>query len=122
MYALGTGSWRSIPRNSPFEQAHLSFGVFLNGNLHGLVPINSSESDTLISCFDVEDESFKPFSPPPSLLQRAWFGICNVLGVLDGCLCICDSTCSTNDGTINCFVDNEGIRGQGFLDEAVRFC
>ncbi|XP_073147834.1 F-box protein At2g23160-like [Henckelia pumila] len=94
VYTLGAAagtSWRSIARNSPFEQAHLSFGVFLNGNLHGLVR-KSCESDVSISCFDLEDESFKPFSAPPCPLQLVWFGSCDILGVLDDCLCICDTS------------------------------
>ncbi|XP_073148073.1 F-box protein At2g23160-like [Henckelia pumila] len=94
VYTLGAAagtSWRSIARNSPFEQAHLSFGVFLNGNLHGLVK-NSPESTFSISCFDLEDESFKPFSPPPYPIKLVWFGSCDILWVLDDCLCICDSS------------------------------
>ncbi|XP_075480301.1 F-box protein At2g23160-like [Primulina tabacum] len=90
IYTLGTGNWRSILRNSSFGHAHLSFGVFLNGNLHGLVQ-NSSDSAISISCFDLEDESFKPFSPPPYPLLLVWFACCDTLGVLDDCLCICDS-------------------------------
>ncbi|XP_073138576.1 F-box protein At3g07870-like [Henckelia pumila] len=93
VYTLGAAgtSWRSIARNSPFEQAHFSFGVFLNGNLHGLVR-KSCESTVSISCFDLEDESFKPFSPPPYPIKLVWFGNCDILGVLGDCLCICDSS------------------------------
>ncbi|XP_073147748.1 F-box protein CPR1-like [Henckelia pumila] len=97
IYTLGTGYWRSIPRNSPFGLSHLSFGVFLNGNLHGLVK-SSPESAISISCFDLEDESFKPFSPPPYPLRLVWFACCDTLGVLDDCLCICDSTSSIDEG------------------------
>ncbi|XP_073057364.1 F-box/kelch-repeat protein At3g06240-like [Primulina eburnea] len=90
IYTLGTGSWRSIPENSPFEHAHMCFGVFLNGNLHGLV-CNSSKSAMLVSCFDLEDESFEPFSPPSPLQITSYPGD-YILRVLDDCLCICEST------------------------------
>ncbi|XP_073148185.1 F-box protein At3g07870-like [Henckelia pumila] len=100
IYTLGTGRyWRSIHRNSPFGLSHLSFGVFLNGNLHGLVK-SSPESDISISCFDLEDESFKPFSPPPYPLRLVWFACRDALGVLDDCLCICDSTSSSDEGGV----------------------
>ncbi|KZV48896.1 F-box/kelch-repeat protein-like [Dorcoceras hygrometricum] len=97
VYTLGTGYWRRIPRNSPFGRAHLSFGVYLNGNLHGLVQ-DSSKSAISISCFDLEDESFKPFCPPPYPLRLVWFTCCDTLGVLDDCLCICDSTSLSGEG------------------------
>ncbi|XP_075482939.1 F-box/kelch-repeat protein At3g06240-like [Primulina tabacum] len=99
VYTLGAGSWRSTARNSPFDQAHLFFGVFLNGNLHGLVQ-NSSRSAISISCFDLEAESFEPFSPPPYPLKLVWFGGCDILGVLDDCLCICDSSSLRDEGGI----------------------
>ncbi|KZV51585.1 hypothetical protein F511_10538 [Dorcoceras hygrometricum] len=95
VYTLGTGSWRNIPKNSPFEHAHRCFGVFLNGNLHGLVR-GWSKSTISISCFDLEDESFKPFKPPYPLQTASYLGDC-IVCVLNDRLCICESTILCDD-------------------------
>ncbi|VFQ87249.1 unnamed protein product [Cuscuta campestris] len=63
VYTLGTGSWRSIEA----EGAQLYFndripGVFVNGNLHWFAW--NSLGSPLVSCFDLETETFSPFSLP----------------------------------------------------------
>ncbi|CAA3033251.1 F-box At3g07870-like, partial [Olea europaea subsp. europaea] len=61
VYTLGTGSWRGIG-GVPFAYNCRSVGQFFNGNLHWV--IEDLEGSELISCFDVEKETFQPFSSP----------------------------------------------------------
>ncbi|KAL2467653.1 F-box protein [Forsythia ovata] len=87
VYTLGTGSWRSIG-GVPFAYNCRSVGLFFNGNLHWV--IQDLEGSELISCFNVEKESFQPFPCPfPGERHK---GTLHSLGVLAGCLCLCDNT------------------------------
>ncbi|KAL8485732.1 hypothetical protein ACS0TY_027861 [Phlomoides rotata] len=84
VYTLGTGEWRSLGE-APFAYDSRSMGLFFKGNLHWL--IQDLEGPELISCFDLEKETFQPFPPPfpGRKLQGS-------LGVLKDCLCLCDNT------------------------------
>ncbi|XP_073130159.1 F-box protein CPR1-like [Henckelia pumila] len=85
IYTVGTRSWRLIHPGKPVGNSHSPFGLFLNGNLHGL---QEHAGDMLISCFDLETELYVPFPPPPQPLNSPPFG---TLGILDGCLCFVDN-------------------------------
>lgn len=84
VYTLGTGVWRSIG-GAPFAYDSRLIGLFFRGNIHWL--IQDLEGYDLISCFDLENEAFKPFPPP--FPGRKLLGS---LGVLRDCLCLCDNT------------------------------
>ncbi|KAI3464424.1 hypothetical protein Pfo_021087 [Paulownia fortunei] len=84
VYTLGTEAWRSIGE-APFAYDSRLIGLFFQGNLHWL--IQDLEGYELISCFDLENELFQPLPPP--FPGRKLLGS---LGVLDGCLCLCDNT------------------------------
>ncbi|KAL2467648.1 F-box/kelch-repeat protein [Forsythia ovata] len=88
VYSLGTGAWRNVG-GVPFAfEYYTYFGLFFNGNIHWL--IKDLEGSELISCFNLEKESFQPFPPPfPGENDKITF---YSLGVLEGCLCLCDST------------------------------
>ncbi|XP_057793477.1 F-box protein At3g07870-like [Salvia miltiorrhiza] len=84
VYTLGTAEWRGVG-DAPFAYDGRLIGQFFRGNLHWLVEdLNGQE---LISCFDLENESFHPFPPP--FPGRKLLGS---VGVLDDCLCLCDNT------------------------------
>ncbi|XP_022878786.1 F-box protein CPR30-like [Olea europaea var. sylvestris] len=87
VYTLGTGSWRSI-EGVLFAYNCRSVGLFFNGNLHWV--IEDLEGSELISCFDVEKESFQPF-PFPFPGERHKRAL-HSLGVVADCLCLCDNT------------------------------
>ncbi|CAA3031388.1 F-box At3g07870-like [Olea europaea subsp. europaea] len=87
VHTLGTNSWRDI-RDVPFGYSCRSVGPFFNGNLHWV--IQDLEGSELISCFDVQKESFHPF-PPPFPGERHKRSL-HSLGVVAGCLCLCDNT------------------------------
>ncbi|KAL2503494.1 F-box protein [Abeliophyllum distichum] len=87
VYTLGTGSWRGIG-GVPFAYNCRSVGLFFNGNLHWV--IQDLEGSELISCFNVEKESFQPFPFPfPGEQHKRTL---HSLGVVAGCLCLCDNT------------------------------
>lgn len=87
VYTLGTSSWRGIG-GVPFAYNCRSVGQFFNGNLHWV--IQDLAGSELISCFDVEKETFQPFPFPfPGELHSRTL---HSLGVITGCLCLCDNT------------------------------
>ncbi|XP_058210526.1 F-box protein At3g07870-like [Rhododendron vialii] len=87
IYTLGEGSWRSIGKISTIVHSH-SFNAFLNGSLHWL---SHALSEDFIYCFDFGSEQFRavpePFEFGP--VHRECSGYM-YLGVLQGCLSICD--------------------------------
>lgn len=106
VYTVGTRSWRNIQPGKPFGHIHSSFSLFLNGNLHGF---RNSENYTnmLISCFDLETESFKPFPPPPPPLDSPGFG---TLGILDDCLCYVDNSSEGADILVIWMMKEYGVK------------
>ncbi|KAL2503495.1 F-box protein CPR30 [Abeliophyllum distichum] len=87
VYTFGTGTWRGIG-GVPFAYNYHSHGLFFNGNLPWV--IQDLEGSELISCFDVEKESFQPSSFPfPGKRHKRTL---HNLGFLTGCLCLCDNT------------------------------
>ncbi|KAL8059796.1 hypothetical protein ABFX02_03G110100 [Erythranthe guttata] len=86
VYSLGKGSWRTIG-GAPFAYDSRSIGLFFEGRLHWLIQDLEAAHD-LISSFDLENEEFRPI-PPPFRPRRKLLGS---LGVLKGCLCLCDNT------------------------------
>lgn len=98
IYVLGTGSWRSLGKVPHTINVLMSFNTFVNGALHWHV----SEHDTpdFIRAFDFGSEQFRVV-PEPSLFFDQWekefvdsqaFIDSMHLGVLLGCLSICDFT------------------------------
>ncbi|XP_051139151.1 F-box protein At3g07870-like [Andrographis paniculata] len=85
VYTVGTGAWRTVVAATPFAYDSCCVGLFLRGNIHWLIKDLSGLE--LISCFDLERETFTPF-PPPFPARR----ILGSLGVLRGCLCLCDNS------------------------------
>lgn len=86
VYTLGTGEWRGVG-DAPLAYDSRLVGVFFRSNLHWLV--QDLNGDELISCFDLENETFQPF-PPPFPGKK----LLGSLGVLDDCLCLCDNASS----------------------------
>ncbi|XP_073147417.1 F-box protein CPR1-like [Henckelia pumila] len=103
VYTIGTRSWRSVETGPPFGHYHLSYSLFLNGNLHGFSQDYCGNTDMLISCFDLEAESFRPFPPPPPSRELRALG---TLGILEECLCFLDNS-SEFDGIIVIWVMKE---------------
>ncbi|KAL9173337.1 hypothetical protein ABFS82_03G106900 [Erythranthe guttata] len=87
VYTLGTGKWRRIPAGPKLGENTNSSGAFLNGCLHWFV--EDSKNPNLISCFDLETETFSTFPCPPSLSLYKRYQVVVALG---GYLWICDNT------------------------------
>ncbi|XP_012854989.1 PREDICTED: F-box/kelch-repeat protein At3g06240-like [Erythranthe guttata] len=83
--SLGKGKWRRIDPGPPLGKNKHSTGAFLNGCLHWFV--EDSKNSNLISCFDLETETFSTFSHPPVSMFKSY----EVLVALGDCLCICDN-------------------------------
>ncbi|GFP81337.1 F-box protein at3g07870 [Phtheirospermum japonicum] len=87
VYSFATRAWRNVIRGAPARFAYDSrmIGLFFQGNVHWL--IQDLEGFELISCFDLENEVFRPF-PGPFPGRR----VLASLGVLKGRLSLCDNT------------------------------
>ncbi|KAL7156008.1 hypothetical protein ABFS83_03G114000 [Erythranthe nasuta] len=85
VYTLGTRKWRRIDPGRDLGKNEHSTGAFLNGCLHWFV--EDFKDSNLISCFDLETETFSTFTHPP---LPAWKRF-QVLVVLGDYLCICDN-------------------------------
>ncbi|KAL9172090.1 hypothetical protein ABFS82_03G021500 [Erythranthe guttata] len=83
VYTLGTGKWRRIACGARLGRNNYLNGAFINGCLHWFL------QDYLISCFDLETETFSTFSQPPIPM---WRRHSQNLVALGDCLCICDNT------------------------------
>lgn len=91
IYTLGTGKWRSLG-HVPFEfsvchdcTSHF-YGIFVGGDLHWLI-CDPEDTDNLWGCsLDLEKEKFHltPYVPGGGI------GTLRNLGMLNGCLCICE--------------------------------
>ncbi|KAL4580325.1 hypothetical protein LXL04_016515 [Taraxacum kok-saghyz] len=85
IYTLGTGQWRSIG-HVPYRLTE-SYPPFLNGHAHWITCTKNYPKK--ICVFNFDNETFELFPSPPSIdkgqihLRR--------LGVLKGCLCVCDT-------------------------------
>lgn len=101
IYTVGTDSWRSLGkiRNAPFLLEPCD--SFVNGSRHWLgfsvlgkrLPRSSFMLDSsFINSFDYTNETFQSV-PPPRQLQGKYVKINHPIniGVLEDCLCICDS-------------------------------
>ncbi|KAK9284933.1 hypothetical protein L1049_024114 [Liquidambar formosana] len=88
IYTLGTDNWRAV-EGTFSSLGGLPSGAVLNGALHWVV--TDRRNSEFISCFDFEDEGFRSIVPPSQFgmhhkKRRKWMS----LGVLGGCLYICD--------------------------------
>ncbi|KAL7119960.1 hypothetical protein ACP275_02G094100 [Erythranthe tilingii] len=87
VYTLGTRKWRRIVDPGPqLGKNQHSNGAFINGRLHWFV--EDPALSRLISCFDLETETFSTFSYPPLSTRGRHF---QVLVALGDYLCICDN-------------------------------
>ncbi|KAH7842690.1 hypothetical protein Vadar_008082 [Vaccinium darrowii] len=87
IYTLGEGSWRSIG-TIPSNFENFSFNSFLNGAIHWL-DFGSGCPD-LINCFDFGSEQFRGVPEPSGLSSVKIFWTHMKVGVLQGCLSLCD--------------------------------
>lgn len=90
VYTLGTGTWRSLGQ-VPFGLGGCQNGVFLNGNLHWLAHDQHHIVSDMVCTFDLEKETSELTASVPLVHENEDF-IFRSLGVLGGCLCICDNT------------------------------
>ncbi|WOH01060.1 hypothetical protein DCAR_0520439 [Daucus carota subsp. sativus] len=94
VYTLGTRMWRNLG-HVPFFIDGYGNGICVGGNLHWLGcqqedQKESSESERLCT-FDLDRESFQ-ISAGPVVPQVDGYTTYRNLGVLGGCLCVCDNT------------------------------
>ncbi|KAL8459558.1 hypothetical protein ACS0TY_036887 [Phlomoides rotata] len=103
VYTIGTGLWRSVaPPPAQVTYTLRKSGIFVNGNLHWVT--HDSNATLYISCFDLETELFSTFSPPP-LIKNARPDL--ILTALEGSLCLCEYTHTSNDCTLNIWLMKE---------------
>lgn len=92
VYTLGEGQWRCLG-HVPFLVGGRQTGVSVNGNLHWLAyerdNVNSHE---LVCAFDMETESFQLNASAESAPLGDHEYYVRSLGILRGCLCVCDNT------------------------------
>ncbi|CAI9764068.1 unnamed protein product [Fraxinus pennsylvanica] len=88
VYTIGTDSWRNIG-GVPIacEYVYSDVGTFFNGSLHWM--IKELEGSKLISCFNLEEESFQSFPTPFHVEENKKTSY--DLGVISGCLCLSDN-------------------------------
>ncbi|XP_058225939.1 F-box protein At3g07870-like [Rhododendron vialii] len=92
IHTLGTGSWKRV-RNVPSSLYYNNGSpTYLNGSLHWIYT-EENGSNSIVS-FNFDIEKFQSVPPPPFKLWKIdkemtgeW-----VLGVLGGCLCVCDGS------------------------------
>ncbi|WOG99408.1 hypothetical protein DCAR_0518756 [Daucus carota subsp. sativus] len=94
VYTLGTRMWRNIG-HVPFFIDGYGNGICVAGNLHWLAchqkdQKESSDSERLCA-FDLDRESFQ-LSAGPVVPQVDGYTTYRNLGILGGCLCVCDNT------------------------------
>ncbi|WCJ17867.1 F-box associated ubiquitination effector family protein [Euphorbia peplus] len=90
VHILGSRSWKNI-ESAPCLDYKLSFPTYLNGAVHWFC--HRVDKLSQMVSFDCEKECFLPFSLPPLKDPNK----VNVgLGVLEGYLCICDSSTLTS--------------------------
>ncbi|KAK3025771.1 hypothetical protein RJ639_041927 [Escallonia herrerae] len=92
VHTLGTRSWRSL-EGSPYSPnaCKLKLPTYLNGTLHWLRVYYQGREE--IESFDFETETFHSFPSRPNGFSEVgnWEDMIS-MGVLDGCLFICDSS------------------------------
>ncbi|KAL1827906.1 hypothetical protein ACET3Z_006318 [Daucus carota] len=86
IYSLGTGKWRSLGI-VPFLVCHQD-GIYANGNLHWLACVQKDRPNEMVCTFDLEKESCQLTASAP---QVGGYVDYRSLGMLGGCLCICDN-------------------------------
>ncbi|CAI9118684.1 OLC1v1020282C1 [Oldenlandia corymbosa var. corymbosa] len=89
VYTFGTGCWR-LRGHAPFLYSVRTHGIFHNGNLHWL--ITDPDGPELISCFNLEKETFRAFPGPPELEKNNLATLEVYNNKDDNCLSVCDNT------------------------------
>ncbi|CAL5391065.1 unnamed protein product [Camellia sinensis] len=98
IYTLGEGLWRSIGK-TPCSVVNDSFDAFLNGALHWL-PFGVNNPD-FICCYDFGSEQFRVVPEPSEFDPLLKEFSCQMrVGVLRGCLTICDFATVKDQGSI----------------------
>ena len=91
VYTLGTRMWKNLG-HVPFYIGGYGDGICVGGNLHWLA-IHQKETadDERLCTFDLERESFQ-LTAGPVVPQVVGYTTYRNLGILGGCLCVCDNT------------------------------
>ncbi|XP_059649203.1 F-box protein At3g07870-like isoform X2 [Cornus florida] len=121
IYTLGEGSWKSIG-DAPFCYSKLLSPTYLEGCVHWLLCLESGGGSTVyIVSFSFDNEQLQLFPSPPRENDKSDIYCAAIIaglskkpnvsmGVLDGCLCICDASGYDND-TIDIWVMKKyGVR------------
>ncbi|KAM5569193.1 F-box protein [Rosa sericea] len=96
IYTIGTGVWRSIGKAPGGSFNRVSFNSFLHGALHW-VPY-SFDGSQFIQSFNFETEQFRPLPPPfKGHLKLSKHYNHLKLGVLKGCLFLCEFGASNSE-------------------------
>ncbi|KAK9285175.1 hypothetical protein L1049_024361 [Liquidambar formosana] len=107
IYTLGEGTWRSIG-NVPYSMPGISsFNSFLNGALHWVA--NDGTSPDYMRSFHFGSEQFRAIPAPAQFGSReeAFVNYIHV-GVLEGCLYVCD--CSHSEHIDLWIMKNYGVK------------
>ncbi|KAF5741387.1 F-box protein [Tripterygium wilfordii] len=88
VYTFGTDNWRSIGE-VPFPVHHKFFSIQLNGALHWIAERDANGGSDIICSLNIDTKKISTIATPPDEFDRVDSEI--VLGVLEGCLYICDS-------------------------------
>ncbi|KAK2997149.1 hypothetical protein RJ639_025421 [Escallonia herrerae] len=125
VYALGTRTWRNIGQFT--HRLPGRSGVPVNGKIYWLVNAEGlRECPDSIWSFDFETELTEHVSLPPKFSEDVFSYISISLGVLRGCLCVCDNSSYSdlaiwvlNEGgtwTREVFIRKTSLRNWPFLD------
>ncbi|XP_059649194.1 F-box protein At3g07870-like [Cornus florida] len=95
IHTLGTGSWKSIG-GCPDPLYGLAFPTYLEGCIHWIC-IEPRTFPNYIVSFNFDNEQFQSVPPPPRKSdgtdELSFEAMSNVsMGVLEGCLCICEAS------------------------------
>ncbi|GKD06914.1 F-box associated domain containing protein, partial [Tanacetum coccineum] len=96
VFTFGTGQWRRLGHVP--HCINRSNGLFINGCVHWIV--SDKHSPEKICSFNIDNVTFELFPSPPSIeLEDDDFQYQN-LGILNGCLSLCDSFSSEHELTV----------------------
>ncbi|KAH7864602.1 hypothetical protein Vadar_031629 [Vaccinium darrowii] len=92
IHTLGTRSWERVSNVPSSLYFNLGSPTYLNGSLHWIC--TGEKGSKSIASFNFDIEKFQSVPPPPFKLYKIDRDMKDemVLGVLRGCLCICDGS------------------------------
>lgn len=89
VYTLGTGMWRNLG-HVPFSIDGYGHGIYVGGNLHWLALHQKDTINERLCTFDLDKELFQ-LTAGPAVPQVSGYISYRTLGILGGCLCLCDN-------------------------------